>query len=408
MRTRPAPGLLVGMAALAVLAGGARAVPPGAERGPAQPESEVAQALQSAGRSVVRVTTIVELQKATAELDAQQAICRNTGFFVGSDGEVLTSLLALVGSSNITVADAMGRRSSAHVVALDQASGLALLRTDLKDTVPLELVHEPLEAGRWILLASVHQRDGGTEVSVAPGLVAPHRRTIRLRGIDWEGLTVASVPVRAGCAAAPLLDTQGRLRAVVMCVLRGPAGHMGPEECLALPAADLAPIVANLRQGKSRRLGWLGVGLAQEPGQEGVRVTAVLNGSPGQKAQVKAGDLLLQIDGRDVTSPDVVARHIAQAKPGTTIQLGIRRGGESITIPATVGPRPLLITGGLRRPGEDIVRVRWRRSLRTPSTPGAPPTAGEVFDELMEENQALRDRLAAMERHIRDQQPETD
>ncbi|MCK4376061.1 MAG: serine protease, partial [Candidatus Brocadiae bacterium] len=216
---------------------------------------EFARALRRASESIVRVSATFPLEKAPFRLDGADATTSNTGFFVGPEGQVLTSLLGLAGCTDITVVCTDGREAPAQVAAVDQPSGLALLKADLSGTAPLEFVKEPPAVGTWILLASARRQDGGTAAVLAPGLVSSRRASVRLQGVNWQGLMVTSVNVRRGSAAAPLLDPGGRLAGVVL----GVASAGGAGDCLALPSEDLAPILEQLREGRSRRLGWLGV-----------------------------------------------------------------------------------------------------------------------------------------------------
>jgi S1-C subfamily serine protease len=281
---------------------------------------------------------------------------------------------------------------------MDQPSGLALIKTELTGTVPFELAPEPVPAGNWVVLASIPRQDEGVAVALAPGPVLARRASIRLQGVDWPDLMVAAVSLRPGTAAAPLLDPQGRLVAVVV----GGGTTRGGVDCLALPADRLVPILKQLREGRSRRLGWLGLAILQEPGgREGVRVKATLEGSPAQAAGIQADDVLLQVGESTIDSPAVLAREVAEGGPGRTVAIKLLRGNEVKTVRVAITPRPFLICGGFRRPSDDLVQVRWRKAVGPFFSAEAYARDQERISELLEQNLQLRERVLDLEGRLR-------
>ncbi len=83
---------------------------------------------------------------------AGPGVVANTGFIVDTEGHVLTSIVSVTGVSGIEVRCTDGKSSAANVVAVDQHSGLALLKTELRRTIPVELSEEPVGVGEWVLV----------------------------------------------------------------------------------------------------------------------------------------------------------------------------------------------------------------------------------------------------------------
>ncbi len=85
---------------------------------------------------------------------------------------------------------------------------------------------------------------------------------------------------------------------------------------------------------------WLGVVLNQaEEGQQGVQVAQIFPSGPAARAGLRSGDVLVQIAGQDVTSPEVAAQMIEKAKANEPIELVVLRGEQRQTITATLGNR---------------------------------------------------------------------
>ncbi|NLW49971.1 MAG: serine protease [Candidatus Brocadiaceae bacterium] len=351
-------------------------------------------AAQDPRAALERAAPVVACVRSTLSLPeesppAGEAHFSNAGFFVGTQGEMLTSLLGLAGCREIRVFCPDGRQSEATVAALDQASGLALLRTELRDTAPFAPAPALPSPGAWALVASVRQRADGLSTVLSPGLVTRHNADVRIHGVAWDGMLGLAGHVWSGCAGAPVLDMEGRLAGVVLAVTYEAARE---PEVLVLPEGDLAPILARLKQGETRRLGWLGITLTGEPGaREGARIRSVLKDSPAQRARLHADDIILQIGPHVVDDPAVVARHVVEAGPGRTVELKVLRGDAILTIPVALEARPLLVSGGMRQPPPDRIRP-W------PTLDGMP--LAPEFADLVRENQRLQERLRELERQV--------
>ena len=367
---------------LPILAGSARAQD---ERGAFAP------AIRRAGRAVVAVVAEMDPYPEGVQARDGAATWRNTGFFIGSGGQILTSLGGVAGCRKITVVRPDGTRTDASVLAVDQGAGLALLNSELEDTEPLELLQGRLPAGSAMLLAAAGGQGDDIGVIAQMGMISDGNGSIRLNGTEWTGLAVAHMRVRSGTAAAPVLDAEGRLAGVILAVRTPGSSLPAPGICYILPADRLATVLEPLRKGTSHRLGWLGVALAREPGgPEGVTVAGVLEGSPAHKAGIRVGDVLLQMNQRAIETPAAFATLVAGTQPGTEAQIELLRGRGLVTVRATTGTRPMLIRGGARRQSD--------RRLIFPLSPGTPDR--DAFERLLEENRRLLRQVEELERRL--------
>lgn len=111
----------------------------------------------------------------------------------------------------------------------------------------------------------------------------------------------------------------------------------------APPAQPAAPDPPEASEAPAEELlppqGWLGVVLSDE-GTEGVTVTGVKEGSPAEKAGLKQGDRILEMDGRKVERPRDIRGAMRELEPGDTVQIRIRRDSQEKTLTATVGKSP--------------------------------------------------------------------
>lgn len=379
-RPRPIRLLLAPLLPLLLLALGAADAPP----------CDLRPAARQARQSLVEVTARLSVDGLPVDLPEEHSVCRNTGFFIGRRGRVLTSVLGIAGDSTVTVRTADGRRATGRVIALDQASGVALLETDIEDSVPLTLREGPVEAGVVLALAGC-SGDDASGPALRVGLVSATDAIARVNGIRWNQLLLVSVPAPAGSAAGPLLDAEGRLAGVVLAIRSGGADRL----TYALPPGELAPLLARLEEGQSRRLGWLGVSVVSEEGElEGARVADVLENSPAHRAGILPGDVLLQIGDAPLSGPQALARVVADRGPRQGVPFRVLRGEELRTGTVDIEARPLLICRGAQRPGEARVRLHG----------GQPVGPGEAtnrrLDGLTEENRRLRQRVRELEERL--------
>jgi serine protease Do len=384
MGRRLARGLAVSVALLAVVAAGVRAQDPAA-------------VLEIAAPALVCVRSA--LPPSPEPFRVEQTHFSNVGFFVSDQGDVLTSLLGLAGCTEIRILCPDGRQSEATVAAVDQPSGLALLRTSLKDTHAFASAPAVPAPGGWALMASVRARPDAAAAVLSPALVARKDVSVRIHGVAWEGLSGLSVSVWPGCAGAPMLDLDGKIVGVVLGVSYAPAEPARGPEVLMLPVDQLDTILGRLKRGESRRLGWLGITLTSDPEKpEGARVNAVLEDSPASKAGLKAGDVILQVDNHVVEGAAVVARYVVEAGPDKTVEMKVLRGNEILPISVELEARPLLISAGPRDLQADRLRS-W------PSLGGLPVGGPPELSDLVRENQRLRQRIRELERQLGEEAP---
>jgi S1-C subfamily serine protease len=349
-------------------------------------------AMRAARQSVVVVECY--LRHPVAEGEMLRTI--NTGFFVSEDGHVLTSMLAVTGAAQVRVRRPNEKPADVELWALDQACGLALLKADLKNTPCLTLNEDAPEAGQWILAAhATTSPEEGAGMAVRPAMLSATDATLKFTGAQWKGLMRFELDAHAGCAAAPVLDENGGLVGVV---ISGRAWRSGGECCYALPAGSLKPVLASLMTRKTRRVGWLGVALAHAEGMEGLTIEGVIDGSPAQQAGIRPGDVLLDMDGKTIDSPDVFESKIAASAPGSRITMAVQQQGNQVkTISVQVGTRPLMISS-MPVPVPPQFRSFGREFRPATVERRTQESQEDIIRRLTQENSLLREKLKKQEK----------
>jgi S1-C subfamily serine protease len=285
-----------------------------------------------------------------------------SGFVYSKDGLIVTNAHVVrfdAGSkAKITVVFPNGDRVPAHVYAADPAADVALIKVDnyAKLPPPLELGHSSdVEAGQWAIAIG---EPFALQHSVAVGVVSGFDRTETIGSDDdpnaartFKGLLQTSAPINPGNSGGPLIDDAGRVIGVNQSVASPQAGAQGIG--FAIPADTVRQQVALLERHPGELDGppvpYLGIRMTPLSASlreqlayrgRGVPVEGVYQGGPADKAGVQPGDIILQIDGKDVTTDAQVVDAVRAMKPGEKLRLEIWRGGFKQRAVIAIGTAP--------------------------------------------------------------------
>ncbi len=231
-----------------------------------------------------------------------------SGVIVDAGGLVLTVNYVVLGAEQVKVTLLDKKSHVAEVVRHDYASGLALLRIPQAGlpALPLERTTDLRLGEETFIVASV----GEGEARVANGAVSH----IGPFDANWEYVlerAVMTTAMNPGLGGGPLLDSLGRVLGIVSLNLNE-IGRFS----LAIPAdyyLDARDVfLAGARADGARA--WLGVFC--QVMRDKVVIAGVLSGGPGEQAGLKTGDVVLQVDGQDVTDRASLYRLLWTHRPG--------------------------------------------------------------------------------------------
>jgi S1-C subfamily serine protease len=260
---------------------------------------------------------------------------------VYADDVVLTTVRTLGRGDGLHVRRHDGATLDAELAGWDPTTSLAVLRVAGLSAAPIACAATPARVGN---LAMAVARSWSNCVTASVGMVAViggPLRTGHRRAIDQVIRTTA--PMHDGFAGGALLDTTGALIGVATAsAIRG-LGVVIPASIAWKTAATV------LEHGRLKR-GYLG--LAGQPvtlGEQQQRVigraqallvVGVTSGSPAAAAGVLVGDVLYELDGQPVESPEALLDLLLGDRVGHATSLGVLRGGAAVALTVTVGERP--------------------------------------------------------------------
>jgi serine protease Do len=265
-----------------------------------------------------------------------------SGFIVKSDGVILTNAHVVAGANEVNVKLTDKREFRAKVIGVDKATDVAVLKIAATDLPVVRLGDATkVQVGEWVLAIG---SPFGFENSATAGVVSARARS--LPGEGYVPFLQTDVAVNPGNSGGPLFNLAGEVVGINSQIYSGSGGYMGIS--FAIPI-DVAMKVEKqlVATGKVTR-GRLGVyiqdvnqQLAQSfglPRPTGALVSNIEKDSAAGQAGVKAGDVILTVNGQEVTGSADLPPRIADLEPGTSARLGLWRDGKKLDVDVKVLP----------------------------------------------------------------------
>lgn len=261
---------------------------------------------------------------------------------VYDENVVLTNARALGSEDGLRVRRHDGTAFDAELAGWDPATGLAILRVEGLGAPAIAQGSEPARVGH---LAIAIARSWSNAVTASAGLVAViggPLATGRRRSIEEVIRTTA--PMHEGFAGGAFVNSDGALLGIATSAAIRGLGVIIPSRIAWATAASV------LEHGRSKR-GYLGIvgqpaQLTSIQRQSDDRATALLvigvtADSPAAAAGVLVGDLLLELDGRTIASPEDLLDLLGGDRVGRAVAVRVLRGTSAVTLEVLVGERPV-------------------------------------------------------------------
>jgi serine protease DegQ len=268
-----------------------------------------------------------------------------SGVIVSPEGLILTNHHVIESADEIEVALADGRTVPARIVGSDPETDLAVLKVDVKSLPSITFGHsDKLNVGDVVLAIG---NPFGVGQTVTQGIVSALGRN-HLGITTFENFIQTDASINPGNSGGALIDADGNLVGINSAIYSRSGGSMGIG--FAIPVSLARQVMEQIiRQGSVTR-GWIGVE-AQDITSElaesfklkeaqGALIARVMRNSPADRAGVRPGDILLQINGHAVIDSSGMLNLIAGLKPERPATLKIVRNQAELELPVVIGKRP--------------------------------------------------------------------
>ncbi len=277
--------------------------------------------------------------------DAQRGSSLGSGVIVSNTGYVLTNHHVVEAADEIEVALHDGKKLLAKVVGNDPETDLAVLRVDA-DNLPAITFgsSDALKVGDVVLAIG---NPFGVGQTVTGGIVSALGRTGL--GINtFENFIQTDAAINPGNSGGALVDAGGNLVGINTAIFSRSGGSMGIG--FAIPVSTAKMVLEQIVRSGSVTRGWIGVEVQEITppvaesfrlrSTQGALIAGVLRGGPADKAGVKPGDVMVEVEGRPVADPTSMLNLIAALPPGASARMKIKRQGKDLDADITVGRRP--------------------------------------------------------------------
>ena len=284
--------------------------------------------------------------------DGQVHESLGSGFIVDPKGYIITNYHVIEKADQIYVKlstdpdnEDLGR--VARVIGTDKATDLAVIKIDTSSPLPTVQmgnsdateVGDSVEAiGSPFALAQ----------TVTAGIISAKNRTIEPGvGGQFQHFIQTAAAINPGNSGGPLLNMNGEVIGVNTAIYTQSGGYQGLG--FALPSNTVVDVYNDLIGPSHKKVrGSIGIRFNQGLSgavnrvygfKNGVLVQQVQPGGPAEKAGLKAGDIILSIDGRSIKDGDDMVNEIASRRPGSSIRMGYLRDGKQADTTVSIGDR---------------------------------------------------------------------
>jgi serine protease Do len=264
-----------------------------------------------------------------------------SGFIISTDGYIFTNNHVIERADTILVKLSDGREYKAEVIGRDAKTDLALIKIKPGKSLPVVDIgdSEKLRVGEWVIAIG---NPFGLEQTVTAGIVSAKGRVIGAGPYDNFIQTDASI--NPGNSGGPLFNMEGKVIGVNTAIVA-----QGQGIGFAIPISMAKSILPDLKsKGKVTR-GWMGVSVQEVTediaknlklkDRSGALISEVFKGDPADKAGLRPGDVILEVNGKSIKDTHELLILIASFHVGDKVNVKVTRDGQEKTFQVIVSER---------------------------------------------------------------------
>lgn len=267
---------------------------------------------------------------------------QGSGFVISADGLIVTNNHVINGADKVTVKFQEDEKEyEAKVISADKETDLAVIKIEPDHALSTLSFgdSDAIQVGEWVLAIG---NPYGLDNTVTAGIISAKYRNLRVGPFDNFLQTDASI--NPGNSGGPLLNMQGEVIGINT-LINAAGQNLG----FAVPSNQAKKIISQLKKGKTVQRGWLGVTIQRVTEDQakalglkepvGALIASVGKGQPADKAEVKQGDVVLEVNGEKVSDNNDLLKKIAGLAPNEKVKLTLWRANKRVTKTVTLGQR---------------------------------------------------------------------
>ena len=272
---------------------------------------------------------------------------RGSGFIVSKEGRILTNNHVVDGVDKITVSlqlsDGSKKTYPAKIVGSDPTYDLAVIKIDPDGDLPvLELGDsDAVEVGEYVVAIG---NPYGFEHSVTVGVISAKNRSIHAQDVNFDDFLQTDAAINPGNSGGPLLDMDGKVVGINTAIIPYAQG-LG----FAVPVNKAKEIMGDLVSYGRVKRGWLGVSVRDitpqmakaygVEGTNGVMINDVFKGDPAERAGIKRGDVVVELNGEKIKNANDFIQKVRTLAPNSIAKLQVVRKGKTMNFNVRLAER---------------------------------------------------------------------
>jgi len=272
-----------------------------------------------------------------------------SGIIISEDGYIITNNHVVENASKVTVGLSDKRQFDATVIGTDPLTDLAVVKIDANN-LPVAFLgnSDNLKVGQWVMAIGNPLSLSSTVTAGIVSAIGRGQLGLIRDSYGVENFIQTDAAINPGNSGGALVDLSGSVIGINSAIASGGGGtYIGYG--FAIPV-NLAKAVAQdlITHGKVSR-GYIGINIgevdnaiAKSLGMDkpkGIIIQGIVEGGAAAQADLKAGDIILEIDNREVNRPNELQSYVASLTAGTTVKLKIFRDGKTLERKVTLKAR---------------------------------------------------------------------
>ncbi|MFC2140194.1 Do family serine endopeptidase [Candidatus Auribacterota bacterium] len=299
-----------------------------------------------------------------------------SGVIIDKEGHILTNEHVISSADEIEVTLPDGRVFKAILKGSDIRSDLAILKIETKEEeIPVAKLGNStkVKIGEWSIAIGnpFGFMVGNSQPTLTVGVVSALHRNVDMGTAEenryYGNLIQTDAAINPGNSGGPLVNINGEVIGINTLIFSRSGGYQGIG--FAIPINRVKSILSDLIEGKKVVYGWLGIWI-QPVNKEmkeafnlkkrgGALIFKIESNSPAEKAGLRQGDAIIELNGQPVSTPQDVINRIHDHKAGTKVTVTIIRDNRIMDKTVEIGIRPEE-EKILKIEGKTKEKLKWR------------------------------------------------
>lgn len=266
-----------------------------------------------------------------------------SGVIISPDGYIVTNNHVIANASNLEVTLNNNKTYTAKLIGTDPNTDIALIKIDGESEFPFIPFGDSnnLKIGEWVLAVG---NPFNLTSTVTAGIISAKARDLNQFDGNPQSFIQTDAAVNRGNSGGALVNTRGELIGINTAITSETGSYVGYS--FAVPSNNARKVIEDILEYGNVQRGILGIQvgninpqLAEKYGineTQGVFVGGIEKGSGADKAGIKEGDIIKQLDGIQVTKFADLAGYLGSKRPNDVVQVTVLRNGKERTLPVTL------------------------------------------------------------------------